>query len=461
MADNKLSLYELQQVIRDSLYISFPGFYWVTAEIAELKENFSGHCYIELIEKQADDKNIKAKVKAIIWGNRYRFLKSFFEDATGESLREGLRVLVKIKIEYHEVFGLSLVISDIDPVFTIGEMAMKRQLIIKKLESEGVFSMNREIELPALIQRIAVISSKNAAGFTDFINHIKDNRAGYVFHLTLFESAMQGAETENAVISALEKIAVNTDLFDAVVIIRGGGSISDLSWFDNYNIAYYITQFPLPVITGIGHDKDLSVTDMVANVSLKTPTAVADFLIERMILLEEALESMSSEIAEKSFEVLELFNKKVETAGLKLQPLAQIMVARLKEKLSVKVLEIVNTGKAFVIRSGLAPENQKSKLMSSVRVYQSIKNGSLEKLKTNLIRATNNTINNSKLKTEGLENSLAMLNPVNVLKRGYTISSVNGKIIKSISEVSVNDTLETRFPDGSAKSTVNYKNLTD
>lgn len=461
MAENRLSLYELQQVIRDSLYISFPGFYWVTAEIAELKENFSGHCYIELIEKQADEKNIKAKVKAIIWGNRYRFLKSFFEDATGESLREGLRVLVKIKIEYHEVFGLSLVISDIDPVFTVGEMAMKRQMIIKKLESEGVFSMNREMELPVLIQRIAVISSRNAAGFTDFVNHLKDNRAGYVFNLTLFDSAMQGSETENAIIGAFENIAVNTDKYDAVVIIRGGGSISDLSWFDNYNIAYYITQFPLPVITGIGHDKDLTVTDMVANVSLKTPTAVADFLIERMIQLDEALASLSSEIAEKSLEILELFNKRVESAGLKLLPFAQIMVAGFKEKLSVKVLELVNTGKAFVIRSGLAPENQKSKLLSSVRVYQSMKNGSIEKFKTDLMRAANNTINNRVLKTEEFENSLAMLNPVNVLKRGYTISSVNGKIIKSIGEISVNDTLETRFHDGSAKSTVNNKNLND
>ncbi len=461
MAENRLSLYELQQVIRDSLYISFPGFYWVTAEIAELKENFSGHCYIELIEKQSDEKNIKAKVKAIIWGNRYRFIKSFFEDATGESLREGLRVLVKIKIEYHEVFGLSLVISDIDPVFTAGEMAMKRQMIIKKLESEGVFSMNREMELPVLIQRIAVISSRNAAGFTDFVNHLKDNRAGYVFNLTLFDSAMQGSETENAIIGAFENIAVNTDKYDAVVIIRGGGSISDLSWFDNYNIAYYITQFPLPVITGIGHDKDLTVTDMVANVSLKTPTAVADFLIERMIQLDEALASLSSEIAEKSLEILELFNKRVESAGLKLLPFAQIMVAGFKEKLSVKVLELVNTGKAFVIRSGLAPENQKSKLLSSVRVYQSMKNGSIEKFKTDLMRAANNTINNRVLKTEEFENSLAMLNPVNVLKRGYTISSVNGKIIKSIGEISVNDTLETRFHDGSAKSTVNNKNLND
>ncbi len=461
MADNKISLYELQQIIRDSLYISFPNFYWVTAEIAELKENFSGHCYLELIEKQSDEKNIKAKVRAIIWGNRYRFLKSFFEDATGESLREGLKVLVRIKLEYHEVFGLSLVISDIDPVFTIGEMAMKRQMIIKRLETEGVFSMNREIELPSLTQRIAVISSKNAAGFTDFTNHIKENRASYVFYLTLFEAAMQGIETESAIISALEKIAINTDLYDAVVIIRGGGSISDLSWFNNYNIAYYITQFPLPVITGIGHEKDLSVCDMVANVSLKTPTAVADFLIERMALLEETLLSLSSEITEKSFKVLEAFTRRIESAGSKLAPLAKILLARLKEKLSGKVLEVVSTGKAFVIRSGLTPENQKSRLRSSVKVFYSTKNTTLDKNRKNLVKFTHSALNNNILRTSRLEKSLMILNPINVLKRGYTISSFKGRIIKSIKEVKENDMLETLFPDGSVKSKVTDKLKSD
>ena len=314
----KLSLTELQLIIRDSLYLALPDMYWVIAEISEIKENYAGHCYLELIEKHPDEKNVRARAKAIIWSNRYRFLKSFFENITGESLKEGLKILVKTKVEYHELYGLSLVISDIDPAFTIGEMAMKRQLIIKKLEQEGVFSMNKELDFPVVPQRIAIISSKNAAGYSDFINHLTGNSFGYVFYTALIESAMQGTETEQGVISALDKIAINSHLFDLVVIIRGGGSQSDLSWFDNYNIAYHVTQFPLPVITGIGHDKDMSVTDMVANKSLKTPTAVADFLIDCIAEAENHLIEMSSEIKDISRIIIEKNRNRIETSRIKL-----------------------------------------------------------------------------------------------------------------------------------------------
>ena len=183
----KVSLTELQLIIRDSLYMTLPDFYWVMAEISELKENNAGHCYIELIEKHPDEKNVRARIKAIIWSTRYRFLKAFFENTTGESLREGLKILIKTKVEYHELYGLSLIISDIDPAFTIGEMAIKKQLVIKKLEQEGIFSMNKEIEFPSVPQRIAVISSKNAAGYSDFINQLKNNSFGYVFYTALIE----------------------------------------------------------------------------------------------------------------------------------------------------------------------------------------------------------------------------------------------------------------------------------
>src|SRR5450759_3338908 len=188
----KLSLTELQLIIKDSLYLALPDMYWVTAEITEIKENSAGHCYLELVEKYSEEKNVRARVKAIIWSNRYRFLKSFFENITGESLNKGLKILVKVKIEYHEIYGLSLIITDIDPSYTIGEMAMKRQLIIKRLEEEGVFTMNKEVEFPVAPQRIAVISSKNAAGYSDFINHLNGNSSGYVFYPFLIDTVMQG-----------------------------------------------------------------------------------------------------------------------------------------------------------------------------------------------------------------------------------------------------------------------------
>ena len=349
----KLSLAELQLIIRDSLYIALPDMYWVIAEISEIKENFAGHCYLELIEKQSDDKNIKARVKAIIWSSRYRFLKSFFENVTGETLKEGLKILVKTKIEYHEVYGLSLVITDIDPAFSIGELAVKRQQIINRLEQDGIFNMNKELIFPFLPQRIAVITSKNAAGYTDFINHLTNNSYGYSFLTTLVDAAMQGEETEHGVISALDKIAENSEKFDIVVIIRGGGSQTDLSWFDNYNIAYHITQFPLPVLTGIGHDKDLSVTDMVAHRSLKTPTAVADFIVECVADADNHILNLSNEIADLSKIIIEKNKNRIEESRIKLIPLSRILISRNRDVLTYKIIDITNSGKRNLTRSGL------------------------------------------------------------------------------------------------------------
>ncbi len=199
--NDKITLTELQLIIKDSLYIALPEMYWVIAEISEIKENYSGHCYLELIEKSPEEQNVKARIKGIIWSNRYRFIKSFFENITGESLREGLKVLIKTKVEYHEIYGLSLLITDIDPAFTIGDMAMKRQLIIARLEQDGVFSMNKELDFPSVPQRIAIISSKNAAGYSDFLNHLNENSFGYSFYTALIETTMQGTETEKSVIS--------------------------------------------------------------------------------------------------------------------------------------------------------------------------------------------------------------------------------------------------------------------
>lgn len=450
----KLSLTELQLIIRDSLYLALPDMYWVIAEISEIKENYAGHCYLELIEKYPDEKNVRARAKAIIWSNRYRFLKSFFENITGESLMEGLKILVKTKVEYHELYGLSLVITDIDPAFTIGEMAMKRQLVIKKLEEEGVFSMNKEIDFPAVPQRIAIISSKNAAGYSDFINQLTGNSSGYIFYTALIETAMQGTETEQGVISALDKIALNSDLFDLVVIIRGGGSQSDLSWFDSYNIAYHVTQFPLPVITGIGHDKDMSVTDMVANRALKTPTAVADFLIDCVAGAENNLIEVSSEITDISRIIIEKNRNRIETSRIRLIPLSRIMISEIKDRLSGNIIEIINIGKEHIIRAGLAPANQESRLVSAVKSFSSGKKSVLKRTIQNLTDFTTNALDRNNIRVAGLGNTLSILKPENVLKRGYTITSFNGRILKKSDQVKTDDLIDTQFSDGAVKSRI-------
>lgn len=408
--EGKISLFELQQMIRDSLYLSLPDFYWVTAEIAEIRENYSGHCYLELIEKQEDDKNVRARVKAVIWSNRFRFLNSFFRDATGDYLREGMKILVKSKIEYHELYGLSLVISDIDPAYTIGEMALKRQLIIKRLEEEGVISMNREIAFPFLPQRIAIVSSGNAAGYRDFISHLKGNSYGYAFYTTLFEAVMQGSDTEKSVIAALDRIADHVQHFDVVVIIRGGGAVSDLSWFDNYNIAFHVTQFPLPVLTGIGHEKDLSVTDIVAYQALKTPTAVADFIIEKTAAAEEILNELIIRIND-------LTSSEIDRN--------RIIIESLKIRLSGSSVMFVSGCRMTISR--LAADMTKNSLSYLERTA--------EKLKVFM-------------------NMLSILDPGNVLRRGYSITMVRGKVLRNSSEVNRHEKIITKLFSGEIESNV-------
>jgi exodeoxyribonuclease VII large subunit len=450
----RVSLTELQLIIRDSLYMALPGFYWVKAEISELKENNAGHCYLELIEKNPDEKNVRARVRAIIWANRFRFLRAFFEDSTKETLKEGLKVLVKIKVEYHELYGLSLIISDIDPAFTIGDMAMKRQQIIKRLEQEGVFTMNKDLVFPAVPQRIAVISSKNAAGYTDFVNHLKSNSSGYVFYTALIETSLQGTETEQGVINALNKIAEKSHLFDVAVIIRGGGSQSDLSWFDSYNIAYHVTQFPLPVITGIGHEKDVSVTDMVASRSLKTPTAVADFLIDSVSGAENYIIEMSSGIIESSRIIIEKNKNRIDSSLIRLSPLARIMLSDVRDRLSSKIMEINSTGRERIFRAALIQVNQKSKLSTSVNSLISARYSTIESKKQSIISAALSFIKASNLRELGLESKLQLLNPENVLQRGYSITLLHGRILKDIRQVKHGDLIHTQLAEGTLSSMI-------
>ncbi len=455
--NEKMTLTELQLLVKDALYMTFPGMYWVTAEIAELKENYAGHCYLELIEKLPDGRNPKARARAIIWSNRWSFISSYFSNMTRQTLREGMKVMLKVKIEYHELYGLSLVVSDIDPAFTIGEMAVRRQMIIKRLEEEGIFDMNREMEFPLLPRRIAVISSRNAAGLSDFLDHLRNNSYGYVFHTELFEASMQGAETEKDVINALYKIGSQADRFDVVAIIRGGGSQSDLSWFDNYDIAYNVTQFPLPVLTGIGHEKDQSVTDMVAFSSLKTPTAVADFLISAMAETEEHILTMSNDIAERSRLIVESYRNILDKSKMRLIPVAKMMVADFRELLSQTTIGLIKTGKEMIARADRIPSNLESRLGSASRTVLINRSSALALKKQYLQNYPAVLLKNKTTKVESLENSLSILSPENVLRRGYTITSMKGVIIKEAALLKEGDMIETFFRDGKINSKVTGK----
>ena len=273
---------------------------WVAAEISELKVNYSGHCYIELVEKadepaatsprggRASSSVPRAQARAVIWRSQHAMLSAYFEAETGSKLAAGMKILAKVLVSYHELYGLTLQIVDLDASYTLGEVQRQRQMTIKRLQADGVWDMNRETAMPMLVQRIAVVSSASAAGYRDFMNELRSG--GYAFRTELFDAVVQGAAAEESVTAALSAIAERAEEFDAVAMIRGGGSATDLSCFDSYLICSYVAQFPLPVITGIGHDKDTSVADMVAHKALKAPTAVAAWLTDRMARIEAWLD---------------------------------------------------------------------------------------------------------------------------------------------------------------------------
>lgn len=275
-----ITLRELQRRVRQTLDEQFALPLWVSAEISEIKVNYSGHCYLELVEKGGDNGVPTAQARAVVWRTNYPRIATHFEAQTNQRLAAGIKILAKVLITYHELYGFSLQITDIDPSYTLGDMERQRQQTIAQLRQEGVWEMNREQPLPLVVQRVAVVSSANAAGYQDFCQEL--DKSPYRFSLTLFDAFMQGAAAEESIVASLCSVAARIEEFDAVVIIRGGGSASDLNCFNAYRLCAHVAQFPLPVVTGIGHDKDTSVADMVAHTALKTPTAVAGWLIERI-----------------------------------------------------------------------------------------------------------------------------------------------------------------------------------
>lgn len=286
---SSIGLLELQEEIRERLERGLERSYWVRAEISDIKQQSTGHCYMELVDRRDGEEGISARAQAIMWSSTFRMIRPYFFTTTGEELSRGMKILVKAQVQYSALYGLSLIISDIDPSYTVGEQEILRQKTINRLREEGMFEMNSTLELTVLPSRIAVISSDSAAGYRDFINHLHRNEFGFVFKTELFPAAMQGSSAPEEIILSLEKIAERAGEFDLVAIVRGGGSVQDLSCFDDYDLAANIAQFPLPVVTGIGHDHDFHVADMVSFQGLKTPTAVADFIIEIFASEEQQL----------------------------------------------------------------------------------------------------------------------------------------------------------------------------
>lgn len=403
------SLLELNEKIKQSIKSALTECVWVRAEINELRENANGICYLELIEKGESD-YLVAKQSAIIWASTYRMLKPYFESTTGIALQNGIKILVSCKVEFHEVYGMSLYINDIEPSFTVGDLALRRTKIIEQLRSEGILNMNKEQPMSETPQRIAIVSSPTAAGFGDFMAQIENNALGLKFYTKLFPAVMQGQQVEVSIIEALDKIYEHIDFFDVVVIIRGGGATSDLSAFDNYNLAAHIAQFPLPIISGIGHQRDSSIVDLVAFSQENTPTAVAEFLIKKLS------ESLS--------EVENSFGKIIDIGKLTLQ----------QEKMSIEMFS--------------------QKLFFNAKNILSLENDFLKILQIKIKTSAEKKMDNENHSLKQAEDFIKWNNPENIINKGFSLTLKNGKIVKSATQLKKGDLLTTLLNDGECKSIV-------
>ncbi len=480
MNSQQLSLYELQQQVKSSLDDAFSLPVWVKAEISEITVNRSGHCYLELIETEEGTDSVIARCRATIWSYTFRMLKPYFETTTGQNFTQGLKVLLQAKVEYHEVFGFSLNIRDIDPVYTLGDIARQRREIIRKLQEDGVFEMNKELELPIVTQRIAIISSPTAAGLQDFMDQLHNNMHQFVFYTKLFPAVMQGSEAPKSIMNALDLIYNYEHMFDAVVIIRGGGAQIDLACFDNYELAFHVSQFPLPVITGIGHDKDDTVIDMVAHTRMKTPTAVAEFLISGALQFDQQLTELENHFIELVNDQLEENKNQLNDAADQLNQLVNQMIVAQRNRLEIAQIQLTNRTNAFLkkhqseLKQVTIETKNKTNRFVTRQNHMLSQSGNMlnfafrkQMLKSknklnqceNLVKILSlETIRTEKRNLNSIQEKLRLVDPQNILKRGYSLTMLNGKIVKSVGQLQKGDLLETRLSDGTVESNVDKIN---
>ncbi|MBQ0061972.1 MAG: exodeoxyribonuclease VII large subunit [Bacteroidales bacterium] len=410
MEQNVLSLYELNRLVRNVLEDAFDQSYWIQAELSDVGVNRTGHCYVDFVQKAPKGNAIIARARGTIWANVYALLAPYFEQQTGQRFAAGIKVLVKVEVNYHEAYGFSLNVIDIDPTYTLGDLARRRQEILRQLEEEGVLTLNKELEMPVLPQRVAVISAATAAGYGDFCNQLFNNPKGFVFYPKLFPAVMQGEQTEKTIISALNVIAEEQEKWDVVVIIRGGGATSDLASFDTYLLAANVAQFPLPIITGIGHERDDTVLDMISHTRVKTPTAAAEFLIDRIdesaCKLEELAQRMAYLIEFRRVQE----ERKIDALWNSVEQIVQRRITQ-----GEHTIQLLQQRLRMALPMRLERENHKLNLVS-----QRIQDNSPERL----------------------------------LKRGYSLTLKDGKVVKDASQLKSGDVIETRLGTGNVESTV-------
>lgn len=413
MRDSALTLVELNGLVRRSIETCLPESYWIQAELSDVRVNASGHCYLEFVQKDARGSALIAKARGVIWANVFNLIKPYFEETTRQTLQSGLKVLVEVSLSFHELYGYSLTVQNIDPTYTIGDMVRRRQEIVNQLEQEGVLTLNKELEMPILPQRIAVISSGTAAGYEDFLNQLNNNEWNIPFYVELFPAIMQGDQVERTILNALDLVLARQSDFDVVVIIRGGGSTSDLTGFDTYLLAASCAQYPLPIITGIGHERDDTVLDLVSHTRVKTPTAAAEFLISKVATLLSRLNDCRLRL-----------NKSVDT----------------RMQYEKHRLEVINEKLPSLVRVRLAKELHRIEQFNSC----------IETSSKAYLKEQNYHLNSIALRIQS--NS-----PEEILKKGYAMILSNGKIVSSINKIDINSELTVRLTDGELQTQVKSK----
>ncbi len=426
-----LSLYELNNLVRSSLEHLLPDTYWVRAELSEVRTS-RGHCYLELVQKSQRGDSLIAKSRAQIWAGTWAMLQPYFERTTGQRLSAGMQVLLCVEVTFHELYGYSLNVTDIDPTFTLGDIARRRQEILRQLERDGVLTMNKELPLPRLLQRIAVISSATAAGYGDFSRQLEDNRRGLHFHTRLFPAIMQGDGVERSIISALNQIAQNLNDWDAVVIIRGGGSTSDLSGFDTLALAENVAQFPLPIITGIGHERDDTVLDLISHTRVKTPTAAAEFLIQHQSEELDTVESLADRIVTATQRMLHDERIRQQSITVKLPSLFSIF--RLREE---------NRLHRLVSDASAATQRRITTQSHSLQITEQW-----------LTTALTSTLTTANHRIQRIEDTLRSSDPSHILRLGYSITRIGGKAVTDATQLQSGDRITTTLHNGEVKSVV-------
>lgn len=427
-----LSLFELNGLIRGTIEYTLTEEYWVRAEISGLNIAYNGHCYLELVQKGEDGKGLLAKTRATVWNGVFRQIKSRFENETGQRLSAGINVLVRARVEFHELYGFSLNILDIDPAYTMGDMARKRREILIRLTSEGIIDLNKGLDIPMIPSRVAVISSASAAGYGDFMNQLGNNGYGFFFDIRLFPAVMQGSNAEESIIAALDAIALNRNSWDVVVIIRGGGATSELSCFDSYNLAVNVANFPIPVITGIGHERDDTVIDVVSNTKAKTPTAAAELLISRMLESADLLRELRGRLKESLFDIMKNERRRIELLSQKIPSL-------------FKMIRIWNERRIDSLRELIL---RASRANCSDNIYQ------CQSVEARLNNAVRKMIMTERHRIELMERGIDSASPELILKRGYTLTLKEGKVVSSSLLLSAGDSVTTMFADGKVESIV-------